>query len=136
MHTKKEIKFQPLLHTHNLRQDLYPLKSSQFQVFILYIPVYNTFATHSYTVVLKGFTLYQLVNIYIPKVVINLYVITKIKSTPPTYSFSVFIKLFNLLVSSVTTMSMIMPYLIHKKNLTLNIISFIRFNITVYNCVH
>lgn len=27
-----------------------------------------------------------------------------------------------------------MPYLIHKKNLTLNIFPFIRFNITVYNC--
>lgn len=54
---KKKKNFQPLLHTHNLRQDLYPLKSSQFQVFILYIPVYDTFATHSYTVVFKGFTI-------------------------------------------------------------------------------
>lgn len=47
-------KFQPLLHTNNLRLDIYPFKFSQFhQVFIL-----NTPATHPYIEIfhIKGFT--------------------------------------------------------------------------------
>lgn len=51
LHKKKKI--QPLLHTNNLRLDIYPFKFSQFQVFIL-----NTPATHPYIEIfhIKGFT--------------------------------------------------------------------------------
>lgn len=63
-------------------------------------------------------------------------IIIKIKSILLIYSFFVFIKLFNLLVLLVIIMSMIMLYFIYKKNLILNIIFFIRFNIIVYNCVY
>lgn len=53
---QKKKKIQPLLHTNNLRLDIYPFKFSQFhQVFIL-----NTPATHPYIEIFHikaGFTI-------------------------------------------------------------------------------